>query len=344
MTTTYKASGVDIAAGDAFVRNIVESARATYRPEVLSGIGGFGALFALDLKKYRQPVLVSSTDGVGTKLRVAIEMECYDGIGQDLVGMCVNDIICSGAEPLFFLDYFATGKLDPKGHAAVVTGIARACGEVRCSLIGGETAEMPGMYHGKDLDLAGFAVGVVERDSIIDGTHIIPGHAVIGVAASGFHSNGYSLIRAVCSQHKLKWEQSVDGVAQSLGEALLTPTRLYPTLVAALRPTTSLLGIAHITGGGITENLPRILPKNCQAHIAPGAWELPPLMRFIQKTGGIEDAEMRRVFNCGIGLILIVPEKEATATCDRIHQLGDDAWVIGQIAPRPDGEAGVRYV
>lgn len=344
MAPTYKDAGVDIEAGDQFVREIVDSARATYRPEVMAGIGGFGALFALNLQKYKKPILVSSTDGVGTKLRIAIEMEKYDGIGQDLVGMCVNDIICSGAEPLFFLDYFATGKLDPKGHAVVVKGIAKACGDVNCSLIGGETAEMPGMYHGKDFDLAGFSVGVVERDAIIDGSSVAIGNVVIGVGSSGFHSNGFSLVRAICAEHGLRWDQKADGVQGTLGEALLAPTRLYPNLIAQLRGTTQLLAIAHITGGGITENLPRVLPKTCQAQIQLSAWELPPLMRFIQKTGGVSDSEMRRVFNCGIGLILVVPGDHAKETCERICSLGESAWIIGEIVKRPQGAAGVHYI
>lgn len=344
MTTSYKEAGVDIEAGDRFVKEIVESARATYRPEVLSGIGGFGALFALNLQKYKQPILVSSTDGVGTKLRIAIDMETYDGIGQDLVGMCVNDIICSGAEPLFFLDYFATGKLDPEAHAAIVKGIARACGDVNCSLIGGETAEMPGMYHGKDFDLAGFSVGVVDRGSIIDGSSVAIGNAIIGVGSSGFHSNGYSLVRSVCAKHNLAWDQRVPGLDVSLGEALLTPTRLYPNLIAQLRGNTQLLAIAHITGGGITENVPRVLPKTCQARIDIQAWPMPPVMQFIQKTGGISDVEMRRVFNCGVGLVLVVPEDQATETCHRITTLGESAWIIGKIDKLPEGEHGVCYV
>jgi phosphoribosylformylglycinamidine cyclo-ligase len=344
MATTYQDSGVNIDAGDRFVREIKDSAAATYRPEVLSGIGGFGALFALNLQKYRQPILVSSTDGVGTKLRIAIDLGRYDGIGQDLVGMCVNDISCSGAEPLFFLDYFATGRLDPVGHAEIVKGIARACGGVHCSLIGGETAEMPGMYHGKDFDLAGFSVGVVERDDIIDGSSISIGDAVIGVASSGFHSNGYSLIRAICTQHQLTWDQRVPQVEHPLGEALLTPTKLYPPLVAALRGSSRILGIAHITGGGITENLPRILPKSCQAQIDPHSWEMPPLMRFIQATGHVSDAEMRRVFNCGVGLVLVVPKTEALEACDRIRGLGEKAWVMGKITKRPQDAPGVAYV
>lgn len=344
MATSYQEAGVNIDAGDQFVTEIVESARATYRPEVLSGIGGFGALFALNLQKYRQPVLVSSTDGVGTKLRIAIDMERYDGIGQDLVAMCVNDIICSGAEPLFFLDYFATGKLDPAGQAAIVRGIARACGDVHCSLIGGETAEMPGMYHDKDFDLAGFAVGVVDRGHIIDGSSVAIGNAIIGVGSSGFHSNGYSLVRRICADNGLAWDQAIDGIEGSLGESLLTPTRLYPNLLTQLRSNTRLLAIAHITGGGITENLPRVLPKTCQAQINTRSWTMPRVMQFIQTAGGISDMEMRRVFNCGVGLILVVPEEQAAETCDRIRTLGETAWIIGEIVKRPAGEPGVRYV
>lgn len=344
MSTSYKEAGVDIEAGDQFVKEIVESAKATYRPEVLSGIGGFGALFALNLQKYKQPILVSSTDGVGTKLRIAIDMEKYDGIGQDLVAMCVNDIICSGAEPLFFLDYFATARLEPAGHAAIVKSIARACGDVNCSLIGGETAEMPGMYHGKDFDLAGFSVGVVDRGSIIDGSSVAIGNVIIGVGSSGFHSNGYSLVRSVCAKHNLTWDQRVEGLEGSLGDALLTPTRLYPNLIAQLRGNTQLLAIAHITGGGITENLPRVLPKTCQAKIDTSVWSMPPVMQFIQKTGGISDTEMRRVFNCGVGLVLVVPEDHAVDTCHRINTLGESAWIIGTIDKRPAGEPGVCYV
>ncbi|PIR20051.1 MAG: phosphoribosylformylglycinamidine cyclo-ligase [Deltaproteobacteria bacterium CG11_big_fil_rev_8_21_14_0_20_47_16] len=344
MTSSYQQAGVNIDAGDEFVKAIKDSAAATYRPEVLSGIGGFGAHFALNLQKYKQPVLVSSTDGVGTKLRIAIDVGRYDTIGQDLVGMCVNDIICSGAEPLFFLDYFASGHLDPSNHAAIVQGIARACGEINCSLIGGETAEMPGMYHGKDFDIAGFTVGAVERDEIIDGSSIAIDDAIIGIASSGFHSNGYSLIRAVCTEHKLNWNQSIPGVDQPLGEALLTPTCLYPNLISKLRNTTRIRGIAHITGGGITDNLPRILPKTCQGRIEWHSWELPPLMKFIQQTGNIGMNEMRRVFNCGIGLCIVVPEEDAIETRDRIQSLNQQAWIIGKIAKRPKGDPGVVYV
>lgn len=344
MNTSYKESGVDIEAGDQFVKEITESARATYRPEVIGGIGGFGALFALNIQKYKQPILVSSTDGVGTKLRIATDMGKVDGIGQDLVAMCVNDIICSGAEPLFFLDYFATGKLDPTGHAAIVKGIARACGEVNCSLIGGETAEMPGMYSGKDFDLAGFAVGVVDRDSIIDGSSVAIGNAVIGVGSSGFHSNGYSLIRRICADNGLTWDLRVEEYDVSLGDALLKPTRLYPNLITQLRSNTRILAIAHITGGGITENLPRVLPKTCQALVNTQAWHMPLIMQFIQKTGNIENTEMRRVFNCGVGLVLVVPDDQATETCDRIKTLGETAWIIGEIVKRPNGGPGVRYV
>lgn len=344
MTTTYKDAGVDIDAGDDFVHEIVESARATYRPEVMAGIGGFGALFALNLQKYKKPILVSSTDGVGTKLRIAIDMGRYDDIGQDLVAMCVNDIVCSGAEPLFFLDYFATGRLEPKEHAVVIKGIARACGSVNCALIGGETAEMPGMYHGKDFDLAGFSVGVVERDAIIDGSSVAIGNAIIGVSSSGFHSNGYSLVRAICNDHNLKWDQKFEGSTVTLGDALLTPTKLYPNLVAQLRGTTSILAIAHITGGGITENLPRVLPNACQAQIKLGSWEMPPVMTYLQKVGGIDNTEMRRVFNCGVGLIIVVPETIASETCERIRSLGEPAWVIGEIVKRPQGGDGVSYV
>lgn len=335
MTTQYRDAGVDIAAGDRFVASIAKAARATHRPEVLSGIGGFAAHFALDGARYRHPVLVSCTDGVGTKLKVAIECRRFDTIGTDLVAMCVNDLACSGAEPLFFLDYFATATLRPQWHTKVIEGIASACKTVGCALIGGETAEMPGMYHDDDFDLAGFAVGVVERDAIIDGRTIQPGDQLIGVASTGFHSNGYSLLRKICADQGLGWNTAVPGDDGTVGEWLLRPTALYPPLVHAARQRGAIRGIAHITGGGLAGNIPRILPGHCQARIPWTHWPLPPVMARIAQLGRLDAEELRTVFNCGVGLVLVVP---ATATADTVAACvaaGHAARAIGTVAPRP---------
>jgi len=332
MGETYKNSGVDIDAGDQFVDLIAPAAKMTYRKEVLGGVGPFAASFALDLKKYKNPVLVSSTDGVGTKLKLAIELKKYDTIGQDLVAMCVNDLVCCGAEPLFFLDYFAMGALRPVEHSKIIEGIARACKACNCSLIGGETAEMPGMYQGDDFDLAGFSVGAVERDKSIDGRKISEGDIVIGVASSGIHSNGYSLVRKIVSSAGLDLKK--------YGGALLEPTKLYPPLVLSLlagKAGRAIHGIAHITGGGIVGNVPRIFHETLRAEIMHGSWEVPEIFNVLQKAGQVEEAEMMRVFNLGVGLVLVVCENSCDAVLRSISDLGEKAWKIGVVVKRKKG-------
>lgn len=337
MTEAYKKAGVDIDRGNEFVDKIKGFVASTNRSGVMGSIGGFGGLFALDTNKYKNPVLISGTDGVGTKLKLAIEMKKYDTIGQDLVAMCVNDIACSGAEPLFFLDYLATGKLVPDAHATVVEGIAKACKTCNCALNGGETAEMPGMYANDDFDLAGFAVGVVERDDIIDGHTVGLGDAIIGFASSGFHSNGYSLVRKVVSDNKWKLEETLPGFDKPLGEILLEPTTLYSPIIQRSKDAHTIKAIAHITGGGLTENIPRVLPQAVQATIDRSSWEFPKIMSAFQEAGDISEDEMMRVFNCGVGLIMVVPASEAEAVCEMSPQ----AWVLGHIEKR--GETPIVY-
>lgn len=332
MTEAYKKAGVDIDRGNEFVDKIKGFVASTNRSGVMGSIGGFGGLFALDTNKYKNPVLTSGTDGVGTKLKLAIEMKKYDTIGQDLVAMCVNDIACSGAEPLFFLDYLATGKLVPDAHATVVEGIAKACKTCNCALNGGETAEMPGMYANDDFDLAGFAVGVVERDDIIDGHTVGLGDAIIGFASSGFHSNGYSLVRKVVSDNKWKLKETLPGFDQPLGEILLDPTTLYSPIIQRLKDAHTIKAIAHITGGGLTENIPRVLPQAVQATIDRSSWDLPKIMSTFQEAGDISEDEMLKVFNCGVGMIMVVPASEAEAVCEMCN----DAWVLGKIEKRGD--------
>ena len=300
---SYRDAGVDIDAGDALVDRIKPMARSTMREGVLAGIGGFGALFEVP-KRYREPVLVSGTDGVGTKLKLAFHLDRHDTVGIDLVAMSVNDILVQGAEPLFFLDYFACGRLHVDTAAAVISGIAEGCRQAGCALIGGETAEMPGMYPDGEYDLAGFAVGAVERSAIIDGKSIVPGDVVIALASSGPHSNGYSLVRRIVDVSGADLSADFDG--RPLGMALLAPTRIYVKPVLDLLRTVPVKGLAHITGGGITENVPRVLPANVVADLRLASWELPPVFQWLQKQGRVADAEMHRVFNCGIGMGLVV--------------------------------------
>jgi phosphoribosylformylglycinamidine cyclo-ligase len=339
MPITYKDAGVDIDAGDLFVKKIKPYVNATFRPEVLTDIGGFGGLFAL--KKYKDPVLVSGTDGVGTKLKIAFLTNRHDTVGIDLVAMCVNDIIVSGAEPLFFLDYFATGKLKPQEHSDIVKGIAAGCRQSGCALIGGETAEMPSFYGEDEYDLAGFAVGVVEKKKIIDGSKIRPGDQLIGLASSGLHSNGYSLARKVLLEASgYTVNDILPELGRPLGEVLLTPTRIYAKTVMALRKGFNIKGMAHITGGGITENLPRVLPKGTRATVRKGTWTIHPIFSLIQKKAGVDDDEMYRDFNMGIGMILVVPKKEADAVMKRARKLGERAYCIGEIVK---GRPSVKY-
>ncbi len=342
--TTYRDAGVDIDAGDEFVDRIKPLVRSTFRPEVLTDLGGYGGLFGLQAGKYKEPVLVSGTDGVGTKLKIAFMMDRHDSVGIDLVAMCVNDIVVSGAEPLFFLDYFATGELSVSKAQEVVAGIAEGCRQAGCALIGGETAEMPSFYPDGEYDLAGFAVGVVDRSKIIDGRHIAPGDVVLGLASSGLHSNGYSLARRVLFDHaKLTIASRLSELNRSIGEVLLTPTRIYAKQILALLEQFPIKGIAHITGGGITENLPRVFPKGVRARITRKAWPVPPIFDVIGRLGQVDRDEMYRVFNMGIGLILVVPPDSVSGVLDRAAMLGDLGWPIGEIIEAKDRELEVDY-
>ena len=332
---TYRDAGVDIDAGDALVEAIKPFARRTMRPEVLAGIGGFGALAEIP-KKYREPVLVSGTDGVGTKLKLAFQLERHDTVGIDLVAMSVNDVLTQGAEPLFFLDYFACGRLEVAVATEVVKGIARGCEMAGCALIGGETAEMPGMYADGEYDLAGFAVGVVEKSGIIDGRDIAPGDVVLGLASSGAHSNGYSLVRRILDRAKPDLRADFHG--RSLGDALLEPTRIYVKPVLSLMNQVRLKGLAHITGGGLVENLPRVLPERVKAVIERSAWALPPLFQWLQREGQVADAEMLRVFNCGIGMAIVVGAGHADAAERALAESGETVFRVGRIEARNPGE------
>ncbi len=336
---SYKAAGVDIDAGDALVERIRPLAKRTLRDGVLAGIGGFGALFEVP-KRYREPVLVSGTDGVGTKLKLAFALNRHDTVGVDLVAMSVNDILVQGAEPLFFLDYFACGRLDVDTAASVIGGIARGCEQAGCALIGGETAEMPDMYPDGEYDLAGFAVGVVEKSKAIDGRAIAPGDAVLGLASSGAHSNGYSLVRRVIER---AWgridapQMSDDFHGRPFADVVLEPTRIYVKPVLALMAELPVKGLAHITGGGLVENVPRILAPGLQARLQRDAWTMPPLFSWLQREGGVADAEMHRVFNCGIGMVLVVDAERADDALQRLRAAGETVWRIGEIADCADG-------
>jgi phosphoribosylformylglycinamidine cyclo-ligase len=333
---TYRDAGVDIDAGDALVEKIKPLAQRTMRPEVLGGIGGFGALVEVS-KKYKNPVMVAGTDGVGTKLKLAFRMKKHDTIGIDLVAMSVNDILVSGAEPIFFLDYFACSKLDVGVAASVVQGIAAGCEQANCSLIGGETAEMPGMYDPNEYDLAGFAVGLVEKSGIIDGKSIVPDDVVIGLASSGPHSNGYTLIRKVIAVSSADLFEKFDE-KRTIGQALLEPTRIYVRPVLEVLGKLAVKGLAHITGGGLTENIPRVLPANTCARLDKSKWRRPAIFDWLQKHGNIEDAEMHRTFNCGIGMALVVAKEDAEKAVGLFTTLGVEAYEIGQIVERKAGE------
>jgi len=324
---TYKAAGVDIDAGNELVDRIRDDVKRTMRPGVLGGLGGFGGLFEVPVDRYRRPVLVSGTDGVGTKLKLAIETGRHDGIGIDLVAMCANDVLVTGAEPLYFLDYYATGQLDVEVAAAVIRGIAEGCHQAGAALIGGETAEMPGMYAEGHYDLAGFCVGVVEKDEIIDGSRVAAGDALIALGASGPHSNGYSLIRKVLERAPDGAATEVDG--QPVADLLMAPTRIYAKPVLDLVRNLPVHAMAHITGGGLPENLPRVLPEGLGAQLQP--WDWPAVFRWLQQTGGIAEDEMLRTFNCGVGMVLVVPAAEADAAVQRLQQTGEQAWRIGEI-------------
>ncbi|HHR6138382.1 TPA: phosphoribosylformylglycinamidine cyclo-ligase [Providencia alcalifaciens] len=336
---SYKDAGVDIDAGNALVERIKGVVKETRRPEVMGGLGGFGALCALP-QKYREPVLVSGTDGVGTKLRLAMDLKRHESIGIDLVAMCVNDLIVQGAEPLFFLDYYATGKLDVDTAASVITGIAEGCKQSGCALVGGETAEMPGMYHGEDYDVAGFCVGVVERSEIIDGSKASAGDALIALASSGPHSNGYSLVRKILEVSKTNPENT-QLAGKSLADHLLEPTRIYVKNVLELIAKNDIHAIAHITGGGFWENIPRVLPDNTQAIIDGNSWEWPAVFEWLQQAGDVTIHEMYRTFNCGVGIIIALPQTEVESALKLLTALGENAWQIGTIGALPAGEEQV---
>jgi len=336
VSLSYRDAGVDIDAGDALVEAIKPLAKRTMREGVLGGIGGFGGLFEIS-KKFKEPVLVSGTDGVGTKLKLAFELNRHDTVGIDLVAMSVNDILVQGAEPLFFLDYFACGKLDVATATAVVSGIAKGCEESGCALLGGETAEMPGMYPDGEYDLAGFAVGAVEKSQIIDGSKIVPGDVVLGLASSGIHSNGYSLVRKIIQVAKPDLEADFHG--RKLADVLMAPTRLYVKPLLALMQSMEVKGLVHITGGGLVENIPRVLADNLTAVLDGQSWTMPPLFQWLQQHGGVLDAEMHRVFNCGIGMTVIVSQENADAAMAQLQAAGETVYRIGEIRAREEGQA-----
>ena len=344
MAVTYRDAGVDIDEASSLLKNIRSLAKSTFRSGVLGEIGGFGAFFHLDLHKYTDPVLVSSTDGVGTKVKIAIALQKHDTIGIDLVAMCANDIIVHGAAPLFFLDYLAMGRLRQEVATQIIQGISAGCLQARCALIGGETAEMPGMYQADDYDLAGFIVGVVERNRIIDGSEIAVGHRLIGIASSGLHANGYSLVRKVLlEQEAMSLGEYVPALGRTLGEELLQPTRIYVDAILNLVRDFPLAGLAHITGGGLSDNLPRILPQSCQAVIWPWQWPRPPIFALLQEKGDIPDEEMWRVFNNGIGMVIAVDEDYVQEVLQRLAALQETAYCIGEIVRRQPGAAPLVY-
>lgn len=336
---SYKDAGVDINAGNELVERIKPHVKRTTRPEVIGGLGGFGALCAIP-GKYKEPILVSGTDGVGTKLRLAIDLKKHDTIGIDLVAMCVNDLVVQGAEPLFFLDYYATGKLNVDVASDVVKGIAEGCVQSGCALVGGETAEMPGMYHAGDYDLAGFCVGVVEKSEIIDGSQVKVGDALIALGSSGPHSNGYSLIRKVIDVAGINpATEQLNG--RPLSEQVLAPTKIYVKSVLALIKQTEVHAIAHLTGGGFWENIPRVLPKNTKAVIDEGSWEWQPVFKWLQEKGNIETYEMYRTFNCGVGMVIALPQSQVEAALAILKQSDENAWLIGHIESATDDEPQV---
>lgn len=336
---SYRDAGVDIEAGNALVDRIKPHAAKTRRPGVMAGLGGFGSLFELPLDRYKQPVLVSGTDGVGTKLRLAIESGIHNTIGIDLVAMCANDIAVLGAEPLFFLDYYATGKLDVDVAESVVSGIAEGCLQAGAALVGGETAEMPSMYEDGDYDLAGFCVGVVEKDNVIDGSKVAAGDKLIGLASSGPHSNGYSLIRKILERSGQALDEAFDG--GTLGDKLLAPTRIYVKSLLELNNKISIHALSHITGGGLLENIPRVLPADKKAVIAADSWQRPAVFDWLQQQGNVEDSEMYRTFNNGIGMVVVVSAEQADTALSLLHGLGEEASLIGQIEDRSTDEESV---
>jgi phosphoribosylformylglycinamidine cyclo-ligase len=342
---SYKDSGVDIEKGDAFVQAIKPIVESTFRPEVLTKIGGFAGCVSLNLERYKKPILVSSTDGVGTKLKIAFMMDRHDTIGIDLVAMCVNDIVVSGAKPLFLLDYFATSKLDTERSMKVISGVVKGCIEAECSLIGGETAEMPGFYKGGEYDLAGFAVGIVEDSQLIDGSNVTVGDKLIGIASNGLHSNGYSLVRKLLlDQYKMNLEQRIGEIKEILGDELLRPTRIYVKTILNLARDFHISGIAHITGGGITGNLPRVIPKGCKAIVQKRSWDIPPIFPFLKEKGNISEEEMLRTFNNGIGMVLVVKSKEVEDILARLRSLGEKAFTIGEVGKMEREQETLEFI
>lgn len=342
---SYSKAGVDIDAGKKFVEMIRPIVSKTFKSNVLSDLGGYAGLYSLSLENIKKPILVSSTDGVGTKLKVAFMLDKHDTIGIDLVAMCVNDIIVQGAIPLFFLDYLSTGKLIPDTAVEIIKGISTGCKEAQCVLIGGETAEMPGFYAKGEYDLAGFATGIVDNDQIIDGSEIAIGHQLIGISSSGLHSNGYSLVRKIFFDNlKMSVNDHIDEFGRTVGEELLEPTKIYANITNNLIKNFHLHGISHITGGGIAENLPRILPANCQAVIRKSSWKPQPIFQFIKKVGNLSEEEMIRTFNNGIGLILVVAEKELQDIIDHIQVMGEKAYQIGWIKERKPKDSAVKFI
>lgn len=341
MSEAYKAAGVDIAAGNEAVERMKKHVQKTMRPEVLTGLGGFGALFGLDIQKYKNPVLVSGTDGVGTKLKLAFAMDRHDTIGIDAVAMCVNDIVVQGAEPLFFLDYLACDKVVPEKIEAIVKGIADGCEQAGCALIGGETAEMPGMYGHGEYDIAGFSVGIVDRDQVITGKNIQPGDAVIGLASNGLHSNGFSLVRRVLlEQSGFNLNDKVPGMDWTIGEELLVPTRIYVKPLLSLMKSFKIKGMAHITGGGFIENIPRVLPPEVDVDIDFGAWTVHPIFELIRNKGSISYKDMFTTFNMGIGMVIIISAKDLDAFMNEAEILGEKPYLIGRVT---EGDRAVRF-
>ncbi|WP_275790239.1 phosphoribosylformylglycinamidine cyclo-ligase [Pararhizobium gei] len=341
---TYSDAGVDIDAGNLLVEKIKPHVRSTRRPGADGEIGGFGGLFDLKAAGFKDPVLVAANDGVGTKLKIAIDANKHDTVGIDLVAMCVNDLVVQGAEPLFFLDYFATGKLDPDQGAAIVGGIAAGCREAGCALIGGETAEMPGMYAGGDYDLAGFAVGAAERGQLLPAGDIAEGDVILGLASSGVHSNGYSLVRKIVSLSGLAWDAPAPFGEGTLADVLMTPTRIYvKPLLKAIRETGALKALAHITGGGFPENIPRVLPKHLAAEIDLGAIRPPAVFSWLARTGGVADKEMLRTFNCGVGMIVVVAADDADQVTAVLKAEGETVFALGRMVAREEGAAGTIY-
>lgn len=336
---SYKDAGVDIAAGNELVERIKPAIKSTHREGCVGSIGGFGGLFELPLDRYKKPLLVSGTDGVGTKLKLAIELEEYDGIGIDLVAMCANDIAVMGAEALFFLDYYATGKLSLEVATQVITGIAEGCKLAGCALIGGETAEMPGIYDQDDFDLAGFCVGIVDKDNMIDGSNVAAGDTLIAIASSGPHSNGYSLIRNIIKHVNADLSSPCGNT--TLAKALIAPTTIYTKQILALADSIDISAIAHITGGGLLENIPRVLPKHTQANLDINSWELPPVFQWLQESGNVIDEEMYRTFNCGVGMVLSIKSEDTNIALEKLQELGERAWVIGSISESSESDPSV---